>query len=140
MKKLIILTFLLSVCILNNTSAQQSTIQYDYDDSGNRISRNKIAMRLAYPEDTSQNNTISKYGVNVFPNPAKEQINVLLSNFKDGDEAAVFLYDIQGKNIFNKKQVTSQESIDLLQFASGIYHLKIIINSKEQLEYKIQKY
>jgi hypothetical protein len=60
--------------------------------------------------------------VNVFPNPAKDQITVIVS-----DNASVELFDVNGKQVVVQTNVAANTSyqINSSNLASGIYTLKI---------------
>ena len=77
--------------------------------------------------DYATNNLISTY-----PNPIK---NILNLN-SEKEIKSIEIYDIIGKQV---SKPTNFEQIDLSNLKSGIYHLKIILNSNELVVKKIIK-
>ena len=94
--------------ILNYCSAQH--FEYVNDAAGNRTNRNYLVPRLANP---AQADLEKKYGINVYPNPSPEKINVSISSLEVGETADVYLSDGQGKIILLKKQSSALEEVDL---------------------------
>jgi len=63
----------------------------------------------------------------VYPNPVNSQLNVVLNNQIN----SIFIYDIQGKEVWSDSQVTPLLSkIDLIGLISGIYF--VVFRSKNQ--------
>ncbi|HOP05298.1 MAG TPA: FG-GAP-like repeat-containing protein [Tenuifilaceae bacterium] len=61
-------------------------------------------------------------GISVYPNPTKNAINI---NFGDNKVRRISLFDISGKQVFEKSEVQNNETISLVNQANGIYLLKI---------------
>ncbi len=59
----------------------------------------------------------------IYPNPVENSVTIDLPNF---NKAEVALYDFNGKKLYSQIQTTTQMSIDLSRFASGIYLVEII--------------
>lgn len=71
------------------------------------------------------------YALNLFPNPTAGNITLDLSinNSKlEYFEGLIQIFDMQGRNIWERKMTNSQNvfSIDLNQYSSGVYLLKVI--------------
>ena len=62
------------------------------------------------------------YTVYVFPNPAKEMLNIIVNNNKPLE---IYLYDIFARKIFYKNFI-NMTSINMQPFARGIYFYEII--------------
>lgn len=79
--------------------------------------------------NTGLNNELSSAGINVYPNPAKD--NVWINSSISHDEVNIFITDMLGKVIFKRsfKNFTGQ-SIDLSTFNSGNYIIQIIIDGR----------
>ncbi len=66
----------------------------------------------------------------VYPNPTKEQANIMININKQSD-VNLYIYDINGKEILNKKYKTEKNINSAIHFNNkGIYLLKTIINKK----------
>ena len=61
--------------------------------------------------------------VNVFQNPANNQINVQVNKEQIGKQLAVF--DISGREIFTAKLNNASTSIDISEWSSGVYFLRL---------------
>ena len=82
-----------------------------------------------------QNNKLE--ALKVYPNPAKENFNVEMPKQITG-ETNFYLYDIQGRNVFDKKSSNLIETINIENLSKGIYILKVE-NEKVQKTIKIIK-
>ncbi|MDD4148843.1 MAG: C10 family peptidase [Bacteroidales bacterium] len=78
---------------------------------------------------------INSVGVNdnldfiVYPNPANDIIN-LRNNSTEFSTCLVSVYDIQGKQVFEKEMTNSSLSVDISGFEKGVYIIKINADSK----------
>ena len=69
--------------------------------------------------------------VQVFPNPAKERINV---RFAEAGEAVVNLYDMTGRLVYSDRATTQSFVIPTQNRAKGIYTLVTISAGKQQVD------
>jgi hypothetical protein len=108
------------------------------------ITNAKAVLRKAYGEDfplylpdentlhsmwlLSENATIENE-VEVYPNPANE-IVFIKSKLQTTDVGDINLYDISGKLILSQSLKNSLSSIDVRQFAQGVYYIKVTINNE----------
>jgi len=67
----------------------------------------------------------------IYPNPSKE---ILFIDFQKIGEYALSIFDITGKELYQQKELEQQNQVDLSNYASGIYFLKI----KEVATNKVQ--
>jgi hypothetical protein len=67
--------------------------------------------------------------IQVFPNPAKNVLNIELD--QKSDETTVALYDIAGKMVMEKKVTEKSFSINTQPYARGIYLLKVYDSNKQ---------
>ena len=119
------------------------TIVFSYDATGNRIQRNLIVIPCSDVQKTSVADSSSQsvaptMQVNVYPNPAKDKINVEFSQDSSKDECKIFLYDIGGKIIYSSVVSSAQLQIDVSAFNTGTYLLKIV-RGKEYSTYNVLK-
>lgn len=75
-----------------------------------------------------------------YPNPFKEVINISSSSFS-GKKVEVSIYSSLGQNLFNKSYDKNNDTIaiDGSNFGTGIYFLKVSVDSKVQAIKKIIK-
>lgn len=105
-------------------------VQYQYDDAGNRISRQVVYLERL--KSTSGKNEIPEEFENpesifkVFPNPATQSIYVGLN--QDAIESyskSISIYDLSGKEVISLVPASDAILIDLSELTSGVYILKL---------------
>ncbi len=69
--------------------------------------------------------------VEVFPNPAKDRINI---HFTEDSEASVKLYDMMGRLVYSNTISTHTLSIPTHGFSKGIYTVLINVGEKQQMD------
>lgn len=79
--------------------------------------------KTAVPKSVTEN-SLSDNSVNIYPNPASEQITI--SGIAEG--SVIELYDIQGKLQVTKISDRVQETINVQSLKDGMYLLKIVGN------------
>ncbi|MDR0605547.1 MAG: T9SS type A sorting domain-containing protein, partial [Bacteroidales bacterium] len=65
--------------------------------------------------------------INVYPNPAKDNIYITLP--ENISQAVFALYDIQGK-VLIRKEIGSQETLSVSNLAGGIYIYHVITDKQ----------
>ena len=70
------------------------------------------------------------YDIQLFPNPTKNNLRLSLEGI---DVVDIMLFDIQGKVLMQQSGLLNQDTIDLSEYVTGTYFVKIItpIGSKE---------
>ncbi len=149
----ILLTF--SLVFLNSTSAQQ--VIFEYDDSGNRILRQVIELRVAPPQDSSNMNSTNMEEQSVFdeinpvnstladgrevyiyPNPTDGEVLIEISEIREDETGELLILSMEGKIIEQKTELDKSIPIDLSAQASGNYILKLRLG-KQNKEWVIVK-
>ena len=74
--------------------------------------------------------------VEVFPNPAKDRINV---RFAETNEAVVSLYDMTGRLVYTVNATTQCFVIPMQGLSQGIYTLVVNVAGKQQIERVVVK-
>ena len=69
--------------------------------------------------------------VEVFPNPAKDRINVC---FAEAGEAFVKLYDMTGRLVYSNASNTQAFVISTQGLSQGVYTLVVNVDGKQQVE------
>ncbi|MFA6924934.1 MAG: T9SS type A sorting domain-containing protein [Bacteroidales bacterium] len=146
MKKLI-LTIIILLAITAVKS--QNDYQYSYDVAGNRTCRAVIVLRNTPPPiDSTKNKTDStqlakdnkdneKYEsvlgeqkITVFPNPTKGELKIDITNLPSATTGLIIITDMQGRVIYENKNITSTNMLDISSTSAGNYVLKIIVDNK----------
>ncbi|MCM1296914.1 MAG: T9SS type A sorting domain-containing protein [Muribaculaceae bacterium] len=111
------------------------TISYGYDAAGNRIKREIIIDTQENPSKKTQKITpIESLGdktIKIYPNPTKGILKVEVSDCTEADNVTLTIYNSSGANL---KTITVQEpttTIDITDYAQGIYFMRIQILDKE---------
>jgi len=73
-----------------------------------------------------------------YPNPAKDRLTLKVGNH-DGQNLSFLLFDLTGKLLHNAKVKSNETVINMQDYQSGIYFLKVFNTSKEIKTFKILK-
>ncbi len=90
---------------------------------------------------TAINNVvINGLKVNVFPNPSTDYITVSFENRINNQNFTIEIFDLQGKILFTDKFEADKAQLNMSQYVSGIYLLKVTDNDNQNSSnFKIQK-
>ena len=83
----------------------------------------RLLLEGAYPKETIEQ-TIS-----VGPNPTTGQLKVSLSRFGKENICNLLLVNASGQTLISQAMTSSQAILDLSQYASGYYLLKVELNN-----------
>lgn len=149
MRKYFVFTLLIVCCFLKSNA--QYTIEYIYDNAGNRTHRTIIPLTTKAPDgnQTETNKTVESIlpateqlgdrKVEVFPNPTKGRLLVRITGGKQEETYSFILYNSTGIQIYEGKLNGSGDfPIEMEQYSNGIYIL-LLKTDKEKLSYKIIK-
>ena len=89
---------------------------------------------FAPPNIININEIKSEFNVNIFPNPAANQLNYNITTPNFSNDYYIAIYDIYGKIIYNE-QANAEGSIDVSSFVKGIYIMRIT-NSEGEIQNK----
>jgi hypothetical protein len=141
-KYLYAIVFSLFTLLLN-----AQAVKYSYDPAGNRIHR-KLYVCPTCPASGRESNpanqtkidtaTATKLGLNVYPNPTQEKLNLTIANLPNDKTAKIVMSDEQGKLILSQDTKDAQNPIDMTLYNPGIYFIKITIDN-DIFHYKIVK-
>lgn len=70
-----------------------------------------------------QNNTPAQINIRVYPNPAKYLLHIDAG--QSSNQADVFLYDLNGRKVFESRMITAEIDIDVSALQKGIYLLRV---------------
>lgn len=92
--------------------------------NGDGGSINAVTLEFCSLQAPLSNDDFELSKIAVYPNPTNDLININLNNVLDGTTNFI-LYDIQGRNIIEKKSTNEVETIDVKNLTEGIYLLSI---------------
>lgn len=133
-KNLLSVTFF--VFMLHTLSAQTS-IQFVYDNAGNRIQRSVSVMIQVVSNENEANEDDIK--INVFPNPVEDILYIECYSSEREESTKAVLYDSSGRQVlFNNLQGTTT-AIDITTLPSGMYWLTLVNGGKPIKQFQVMK-
>ncbi len=136
---------ILAVLIAINFTISAQPIAYSYDNHGNRTQRKLDCpncpgsqRQVVTEEEKKTVEAEVKLGLNVFPNPAQDKMQVEIKNLAAEEPATILLIDAQGKSLLTKKSDQAQNEVDMSPYKPGVYFIKVLVG-KESLFYKVLK-
>ncbi len=143
-KTLIILITLCPILLLGQS------VQFSYDDAGNRtsasiiislVSNDDIAdlvvqdKKLDFEENEAQ--SIDELNIKVYPNPTTAQVNISFNTSITSKEAKLQLYSGDGQ-LLDDRIIKGEEQLDLQEYSSGIFYVHVLIGQVRKT-YKVIK-
>ena len=112
-------------------------IPLTYDACGNMISRVLYLsvgtqQKSAEADEEFQKDMLDGKTIKLYPNPTDGEIRMHIDGIADEDEISYKLYSANGELIQHKQQLTDETLINIINEPSGLYVLKIQINSEVQ--------
>lgn len=112
----------------------QTTIEYTYDATGNRILRQ--AMRSVQPNNNPQQQdeqmVIPMFAMSAYPNPTTGPVTIEIERLSSNDNCTAAIYDIAGRQILSQPIYSISSCIDLSQYPAGYYILQVTLNGDSQ--------
>ena len=146
MKQLIILTGIVLLSVFIPVVGQaQTSVEFTYDNSGNRITRTVINLKSASLASGSEieekadkllEDQVGLQETLIYPNPTKGLLRIDFPSLVS-QEAAIRVHDAQGKLII-QQSASGSNQVDLSAYPSG-YYIMIIRIGQEKKEWKIIK-
>lgn len=133
---------LLFALFISPIFSQTNTYQFTYDASGNRTKR--VFLTLKSTEDLNIhphqfNDDIVQYlKFDLYPNPTQSQIVLHISPFDSEIKGNITIIGIDGRIIYNSKDLVEENFIDLGSFNDGEYILKLVFGEISR-DFKIIK-
>lgn len=140
MKRLIFLFALLGNCIL----LYSQTVNFGYDDAGNRITRS-ISLKstsqgdsIYHQEQPEIKDQIGEQQISIYPNPVQSEITVKIPELEEGEYADISLYGQGGQLLYRNEKAGYNNIINFSEFPAGIYFMTITIREKS-IQWKVVK-
>lgn len=142
--KRVLTASILSVLFGFQTLAQQ-VLKYEYDESGNRISRKVILLsskqdqpRQDKSEQESINELMDAFSVTIYPNPTHGNLTISTQSTHNNPLTELMLYNTQGKLLYKDTNNNNTNTINMSMYDKGIYLLIIMIEGNRK-EFKVIK-
>jgi hypothetical protein len=118
----------------------QASIEFAYDNAGNRIIRQVVTLKSGTISDPNEVVEISmgEKSIKLYPNPTDGMLIMNISNFVTSDKVTIQVSDMNGRVLIKEEQTNANFNIDLTQYPKGFYILSAIID-RECNEWKIIK-
>ncbi|MEO6834168.1 MAG: multicopper oxidase domain-containing protein, partial [Chitinophagaceae bacterium] len=94
-----------------------------HEDDGMMASFIVVAANTAIPGVGSANGQVF-----IFPNPAHNNVNIRIADWKGGEQATLAITDFLGRKVYETIITHSQVSIPTDGFAIGLYHVSVSNN------------
>lgn len=127
------------------SQAQIYQIKYTYDDAGNREKRQVIIVgksNLALIDTTIVTEPITdwlnKMKISIYPNPTKGILIIDIANMPEDVSGDITIHNMEGKSLLKLNQLNSTNKLDLSDYPTGIYVLRIR-SLEKSCEWKIVK-
>lgn len=130
MKKTI--TTLLLIALVQLAFTQ--TVQYSYDNHGNRIQRKSIsspwAQRSINPKTSGIKFSMSSAnnGFSFYPNPSTDRVVFSINDYTFSIKSSIAILDETGKEIKSMNVTSNKTEMDISQLPEGMYIVKFIKN------------
>jgi len=126
------------------TAQDHNTVEFRYDDSGNRILRHTIFLAPTVikgaaadtlqeePDDKNQpadEVVILEKTIRIFPNPTRGDFTVNINYLTDDDKVNYSLYSVTGQIISEGVIAGSETKVSLADYQNGTYFFKLKVNS-----------
>ena len=136
---------MLAILLLFQLTALSQNVSLGYDACGNRISREIVLPTMAAaqtnPDDPKANNreTLAIYEaelgevkMQISPNPNGGRFKVTLQGINETSDTKLYLHAANGQLIVEKKELQTENSIDIRHSQNGTYILTLVINGKKE--------
>jgi len=116
------------------------TINFTYDNAGNRIKRTIPRGNLPNQTDPEEYSLLSLTGsdIYVYPNPTDGPLNVYIPSFTNEDGIVVYVFNMSGQLVLEKKVDDRIVTLNLAAQPSGVYLVRIKPETGENI-WKIVK-
>jgi hypothetical protein len=129
----------------------QTTINFDYDNSGNRVKSYIIPLKSGAvvqndsagieeiaPEEEKFEQQLGEARIRIFPNPTRGELKIELEGFGENQLVKYSLFDQSGKLLMNGEEVSRLLTIEMSTCSSGLYVLILEVEGKVS-EWKVLK-
>jgi hypothetical protein len=131
-------TLLFVIFILLHAAILSQTVNYGYDNAGNRTSRRlSVSKSLLNERDSTSlerekiTEQIEDKTIIVYPNPVREEVNVEISGYDENLDGSISLFDQVGRLLINQQQISQRNTFNLSRYSRGIYFMIIKIGTNK---------
>jgi len=139
-----VVIWLILPSVLKAHNLCDTTYVFTYDDSGNRTGRTINFLKSTQIQGTTSGTEadviteeLNEKEILIYPNPTKGDLKIEIPELGD-TSARLFIFNNQGKLLIDKRITNTLSEINISQYSSGLYILKILIE-QNSIEWKIIK-
>lgn len=138
--------FIILAVFFSRTCLAQNSVEFNYDENGNRIlrqitvSKNNERDATDSPISAPATEVFQLLSVTLYPNPTEGNFTIAVNNATD--EAVTLraiLSTISGAVIYDKTFTSKVENFDLTKEPNGIYLLRLIAGNENRVWKVIKK-
>ncbi len=132
--------FTLLICVFNSivSPAQENTIKFSYDESGNMIQRSlQVFVGGRINRNAIDSNFTPAPNFKIFPNPTNTSLNIEGDLPEDISEAKLSLLNVNGQLLKKDIYLGQLKTINVTDLKSGMYILEVKYSEKKRNSYKI---
>lgn len=153
MKQLTLLIILATVCTIAKAQSGQG-YKFTYDPAGYRIKRDFHTNHISYIKPGRESETDTLIGafekddalsdrhevvVKAYPNPTQDVLHLENFSWKQGSNARISVFDVNGKKVIGITANTPKKEISLKALAPGTYQVNYQLSSEKFFTWKIVK-
>jgi hypothetical protein len=142
MKNLFVFFVVANLCSIQTIKSQSFVI--DYDANGNRFSRHiplKSTAALT-PDSIKQfevfQEDVGQQKLSIYPNPTRGELKIEITGIDVLKPSSIIIYNETGKMLYQKRQITGSDIINMSDYPNGLYILKVNLDNHSS-EWKILK-
>ncbi len=109
--------------------ANLAAVVFIQDETTQEIYQAEINMNVPNPEQITGVDELTNNLFNLYPNPANNLVNIQFG-YQVGNNAVLKIYDNFGKVVFEQAVEQTSISLDLQEYASGMYHVQLTNGDK----------
>ncbi|NOY50485.1 MAG: T9SS type A sorting domain-containing protein [Chlorobi bacterium] len=130
---------LIATAVLFSLAASSQTVEFTYDQAGNRITRDVIYLQ---PMQTTDSSTVEKNKdydemlgnskITISPNPNGGRFSVKIEGIDPDNPPQIYLHSIKGTLIYENTKAALVNEIDISRHPKGTYILSLIVAGKRK--------
>ncbi|HJZ39658.1 MAG TPA: T9SS type A sorting domain-containing protein [Bacteroidales bacterium] len=124
------------VVLFVNSIVYSQTVEFNYDNSGNRTSRTTITLKStsgtqsgAQSAETFEDK-VGENSILIYPNPVQSEITVEIQGLEESSDVTISLFNQGGQLILSRERISNPQTLNLAHLPSGAYFLIIRIEGK----------